>query len=78
MIGKEVKQLTQNLALFCSLVSLILSWNCVKSLISTNIVQKINLEGTWGELEAKRSQNIMSKIVLGYNSMKFRGFRDLF
>ena len=52
-IGKVVIEVRQNLALFCNLVSLILSWNGVKRLIVTKLVQKINLEVTWGKLEAK-------------------------
>ena len=43
----------QNLALFHNLVALILNWNCMKNLIVTKIVQKINFEADWGKLEAK-------------------------
>ena len=46
-------QVRQNLALFHNLLALTLSWNCVKSLIVTKIVQKMNFEETWGELETK-------------------------
>ena len=44
--------LAQTLALFCNLVVLILSCNCVNSL-RVKIVQKNKFEGAWGELEAK-------------------------
>ena len=46
-------QVWKNLALFSNLVGLILSWNWVKNLIVTGIVEKMNFEGTLGKLEAK-------------------------
>ena len=42
-------ELRQNLALFRSLVALILNWNCVKSLIVIKITQKVTFEGDLGE-----------------------------
>ena len=62
-IGKVVIQVRQNLALFSRLVSITLSWNCVKSLIVTKIVSKLNSEGACGKSEAKHCpQPIMDKI----------------
>ena len=52
-IGKGDIEVRQNLALFCNLVSLILSWKCVKSLIVTKIVSKRNFKGELGNLEAE-------------------------
>ena len=46
-------QVWKNLALFSNLVGLILSWNWVKNLIVTGIVEKMNFEGTLGKVEAK-------------------------
>ena len=51
--GKVIFQVTPNLALFCNLVALILSWNCVKSFTVTKIVPKINFEGAWRRLVAE-------------------------
>ena len=52
-IGKVVIQGRQKFGIFCSLVSLILSWKCVKSFTVTKIVPKIIFEGAWGKLEAE-------------------------
>ena len=52
MIGKVAIQVRQNLALLCSLVFLILSWKCVKSIIMIKIVPKTTLGGAWGKLQA--------------------------
>ena len=60
-------QVRQDLALFHILLALTLSWNCVKSLIVTKIVQKMNFEETWGELETeycfqRHGQGILRKL----------------
>ena len=52
-IGKGDIEVRQNLALFCNLVSLILSWNCVKSLVVTKITPKKKFRGAWGNLGAE-------------------------
>ena len=52
-IGKVAIQVRQNLALFSCLISLTLSWKCVKNLILTKIVLQIKFEGEWGKLEAE-------------------------
>ena len=51
-IGKTVIQVRQNLALFRNLVALSLCWNCMKTLIVTKIVVKMNFEEAWDTLEA--------------------------
>ena len=52
-IGKTVIQVRQNLALFRNLVALSLCWNCMKTLIVTKIVVKMNFEEAWDTLEAE-------------------------
>ena len=52
-IGKTVIQVRQNLALFRNLVALSLCWNCMKTLIVTKIVVKMNFEDAWDTLEAE-------------------------
>ena len=64
-IGNLGFQVKQNLSLFCNLVALILSWNCVKSLIVAKIVQKVNFEGDWANLEAKTCcQKLLQNFLL--------------
>ena len=46
-------QVRQNLALFFILVALILGWNCVKCLLVTKIVQKINFTEVWRRMEER-------------------------
>ena len=46
-------QVRQNLALFCKLVALTLSWNCVKGIIVTKTLKKFKFEVAWSKLEAK-------------------------
>ena len=52
-IGKVAIQVRQNLALFGSLVFLILSWKCMKSLIGIKIVPKTTFGRAWGILQAE-------------------------
>ena len=54
-IGKVVIQARQSLPLFCSLLSLILRWKCVKSLIVIKIVPQMNFEEEWGKLDTENS-----------------------
>ena len=84
-IGKVVIEVRQNLALFRNLVSLILSWNCVKRLIVTKLVQKINFEGTWGKLKAKNcfqrqswTKYMIQTLVFLWNSLIQESFSFYF
>ena len=54
MIGEVVIQVKQNLALFCSIVSLILSWNSVKSFTVRKVFPKMKFEEEYGKLEADK------------------------
>ena len=52
-IRQVVIQVGQKLAVFGCLVSLILSWKFVKSLLVTKIVPKMNFGVFWGKLVAE-------------------------
>ena len=51
--GKVIFQVTPNLVLFCNLVALILSWNCVKSFTVTKIVSEKIFESAYDKLKAE-------------------------
>ena len=55
LLDSSVKELTskRKLSCFWNLLTLILNWNCMKSVTVRKSVQKFNFEGDWGELETK-------------------------
>ena len=70
---------------FYNLVALILRWNCVKRLIVTKIVQKINFDEDLSELEAKhcfQRQSLtkfrMRNLVFMWNSAVRKKFNFYF
>ena len=58
---KKSYQITQNLAVFCKLIDLILGWNCVKDLIATKIVKKNQV---CRGLELVRSKNVFLETTM--------------
>ena len=60
-LWKDRKGSYQNVAHFCNLVVLILSWNCVKSLVVTRICKKIKFDG---ELERVRSKKLFPETIM--------------
>ena len=55
LLDSSVKELPskRKLSCFWNLLTLILNWNCMKSVTVRKSVQKFNFEGDWGELETK-------------------------
>ena len=68
---KSSYQVREILALFCNLIALILSWNSVKTLRNTKILEEIKFEGLWGELGSIKDfqrQSLTICLRLGRNN----------